>query len=153
MLFLSNNVFLKSPQGKTLATPSGLCLFQVWEQRSSQPSLHLCLPQATKPKAHLGVGSAPVQDQTLSAMHNRKVPLAKPLGRVSSNNNLLLILFYTRNIQNKLAIYPSGHQKPIFYCCLMPSYSKNPPSAKGQPNSFGAPILDLFFFTFRAKPI
>lgn len=61
------------------------------------------------PEARLGMGSAPVQDQTLSTMQDGKIPLGKPLGRVLRNNNLLLIPFYTRDIQNIQATYPSGH--------------------------------------------
>lgn len=131
---------LCSPQGRGLAwaNPSGLCLFLVWEHGSSQLPFHKRLPQATKPEACLGLGSAPVHNQTCSTVQDGKLPLAQPLGRVSRNNDLFLYWKHTTYRATYI-----GPQATIFCCrmlllfpvCIMPG--------KGQQNS----LVDLFSLT------
>lgn len=92
-----------------MSKPQGsLSLLSVGTEKQSAITAPMPSPCHT-PDARLGMGSAPVQDETLSTMQDGKIPLAKLLGRVLRNNNLLLIPFYMRDIQNIQATYPSGH--------------------------------------------
>lgn len=99
-----------------------LSLLSVGTEKQSAITAPVPSPGHT-PEVHLGMGSASVQDQTLSTMQSGKIPLAKPLGRVLRNNNLLPFPFYTRDIQKYTGYLSLRPLKNYFLLRLMPSYS------------------------------
>lgn len=70
--------------------------------------------------SHLRDGISP--SLRSNSLHNArwKSLISQTTGQsCKKNNNLSLILFCIRDIQDIQAIYPSGHQKTVFYFCLM----------------------------------
>ena len=122
------------------------------EQKGSQLAFHMCLSQAAKPKACPGMRSVPTQDQTPSTMQDGKGSLAKPLGRVSRNSHLFLILFHTGNKQN---IELPAPRPPKTYVILLPDAMApcTHHAKKGTTKQLGAPIPDPFSLNFRAESI